>query len=383
MNIYNRKQKWKFVLLSVAVIIGLLTFFVTYNLTHKLTLEERKKVELWAKGMKYLSSQEVTNNDYTFALEVIQNNETVPVILTDKNENIITSINLDENRIDDDDYMQRQLRKMKSENPPIVVYLMEGDKNYIFYRDSTLLTQLMFFPVIQLGVITLFLVVAYWAFSASRKAEQNNVWVGMSKETAHQLGTPTSSLMANLELLRLQNVDEAIVREIEKDVERLEMITERFSKIGSPPVMKKENIVDVLQHALDYVKARTSQKVHFITNLNEVGMVMMRLNRPLLSWVVENVCKNAIDSMEGVGRLSVTLDDRIQYVFIDIKDEGKGISKNQHSAIFRPGFTTKQRGWGLGLTLAKRIIETYHNGRIFVLNSTPGEGTTMRLVLKK
>lgn len=383
MNIYYRKQKWKFVLLSVAVIIGLLTFFVTYNLTHKLTLEERKKVELWAKGMKYLSSQEVTNNDYTFALEVIQNNETVPVILTDKNENIITSINLDENRIDDDDYMQRQLRKMKSENPPIVVYLMEGDKNYIFYRDSTLLTQLMFFPVIQLGVITLFLVVAYWAFSASRKAEQNNVWVGMSKETAHQLGTPTSSLMANLELLRLQNVDEAIVCEIEKDVERLEMITERFSKIGSPPVMKKENIVDVLQHALDYVKARTSQKVHFITNLNEVGMVMMRLNRPLLSWVVENVCKNAIDSMEGVGRLSVTLDDRIQYVFIDIKDEGKGISKNQHSAIFRPGFTTKQRGWGLGLTLAKRIIETYHNGRIFVLNSTPGEGTTMRLVLKK
>jgi nitrogen-specific signal transduction histidine kinase len=382
-NIYTRKQKWKLVLLSVAVVIGLLTFFVTYNLTHKLTLEERKKVELWAKAMKYLSSQEVTNDDYTFALEVIQNNETVPVILTDKNENIITSINLDENRTNDDDYMQRQLRKMKSENPPIVVYLMEGDKNYIFYRDSTLLTQLMFFPVIQLAVISLFLVVAYWAFSASRKAEQNNVWVGMSKETAHQLGTPTSSLMANLELLRLQNVDEAIVGEIEKDVERLEMITERFSKIGSPPVMRKENIVVVLDQALDYVKARSSKKVQFITNFNEVGMVMMRLNASLLSWVVENVCKNAIDSMEGVGRLTVTLDDRIQYVFIDIRDEGKGISKNQQRTIFRPGFTTKQRGWGLGLTLAKRIVESYHQGRIFVLNSSPGEGTTMRLVLKK
>lgn len=369
--------------MSAAVVIGLLTFFVTYNLTHKLTLEERKKVELWAKAMKYLSSQEVTNDDYTFALEVIQNNETVPVILTDKNENIITSINLDENRTNDDDYMQRQLRKMKSENPPIVVYLMEGDKNYIFYRDSTLLTQLMFFPVIQLAVISLFLVVAYWAFSASRKAEQNNVWVGMSKETAHQLGTPTSSLMANLELLRLQNVDEAIVGEIEKDVERLEMITERFSKIGSPPVMRKENIVVVLNQALDYVKARSSKKVQFITNFNEVGMVMMRLNASLLSWVVENVCKNAIDSMEGVGRLTVTLDDRIQYVFIDIRDEGKGISKNQQRTIFRPGFTTKQRGWGLGLTLAKRIVESYHQGRIFVLNSSPGEGTTMRLVLKK
>jgi len=382
-NIYTRKQKWKLVLLSVAVVIGLLTFFVTYNLTHKLTLEERKKVELWAKAMKYLSSQQVTNDDYTFALEVIQNNETVPVILTDKNENIITSINIDENRTDDDDYMQRQLRKMKSENPPIVVYLMDGDKNYIFYRDSTLLTQLMFFPVIQLAVISLFLVVAYWAFSASRKAEQNNVWVGMTKETAHQLGTPTSSLMANLELLRLHNVDEAIVEEIEKDVERLEMITERFSKIGSPPVMRKENVVVVLEQALDYVKARSSKKVQFITNFSEVGMVMMRLNASLLSWVVENVCKNAIDSMEGVGRLTVTLDDRIQYIFIDIRDEGKGISKNQQRTIFRPGFTTKQRGWGLGLTLAKRIIESYHQGRIFVLNSSPGEGTTMRLVLKK
>lgn len=383
MNIYSRKQKWKLFLLSVAVIIGLLTFFVTYNLTHKLTLEERKKVELWAKGMKHLSSQEVNNDDYTFALEVIQTNETVPVILTDKNENIITSINLDEDKTGNDDYMQRQLRKMKSENPPIVVYLLKGDKNYIFYRDSTLLTQLMFFPVIQLAVITLFLVLAYWAFSASRKAEQNNVWVGMSKETAHQLGTPTSSLMANLELLRLNHVDESIVNEIEKDVERLEMITERFSKIGSTPVMRKENIIEVVTDALLYVKARSSRKVEFITNFHEVEVVMLPLNAPLFSWVLENVCKNAIDSMGGVGRLTVTLDDRIQYVFIDVKDEGKGISKSHQRTIFQPGFTTKKRGWGLGLTLSKRIVEEYHKGRIFVVKSIPEEGTTMRIVLKK
>ncbi|MFO7939594.1 MAG: HAMP domain-containing sensor histidine kinase [Bacteroidales bacterium] len=383
MNIYSRKQKWKLFLLSVAVIIGLLTFFVTYNLTHKLTLEERKKVELWAKGMKHLSSQEVNNDDYTFALEVIQTNETVPVILTDKNENIITSINLDEDKTGNDDYMQRQLRKMKSENPPIVVYLLKGDKNYIFYRDSTLLTQLMFFPVIQLAVITLFLVLAYWAFSASRKAEQNNVWVGMSKETAHQLGTPTSSLMANLELLRLNHVDESIVNEIEKDVERLEMITERFSKIGSTPVMRKENIIEVVTDALLYVKARSSRKVEFITNFHKVEVVMLPLNAPLFSWVLENVCKNAIDSMGGVGRLTVTLDDRIQYVFIDVKDEGKGISKSHQRTIFQPGFTTKKRGWGLGLTLSKRIVEEYHKGRIFVVKSIPEEGTTMRIVLKK
>jgi len=382
-NIYSRKQKWKYVLLSMAVIIGLLTFFVTYNLTRKLTQEERKKVELWAKGMKHLSSQEISNEDYTFALEVIQNNETVPVILTDKNENIITSINLDENRTKNDDYMQRQLRKMKSENPPIVVYLLKGDKNYIFYRDSTLLTQLMFFPIVQLAVITLFLIISYWAFSASRKAEQNSVWVGMSKETAHQLGTPTSSLMANLELLRLQQVDDAIVGEIEKDIERLEMITERFSKIGSTPVMAKENLVTVLTDALTYVRARSSAKVQFENNFQEVGMVMMRLNAPLLGWVLENICKNAIDSMQGVGKLSINIDDRIQYVFVDIKDDGKGISKNHQRTIFQPGFTTKQRGWGLGLSLAKRIVEEYHKGKIFVLHSAPGEGTTMRLVLKK
>lgn len=340
-------------------------------------------MELWAKGMKHLSSQEVNNDDYTFALEVIQTNETVPVILTDKNENIITSINLDEDKTGNDDYMQRQLRKMKSENPPIVVYLLKGDKNYIFYRDSTLLTQLMFFPVIQLAVITLFLVLAYWAFSASRKAEQNNVWVGMSKETAHQLGTPTSSLMANLELLRLNHVDESIVNEIEKDVERLEMITERFSKIGSTPVMRKENIIEVVTDALLYVKARSSRKVEFITNFHEVEVVMLPLNAPLFSWVLENVCKNAIDSMGGVGRLTVTLDDRIQYVFIDVKDEGKGISKSHQRTIFQPGFTTKKRGWGLGLTLSKRIVEEYHKGRIFVVKSIPEEGTTMRIVLKK
>ena len=383
MNIYTKKQKWKLLLLVVAVVIGVLTFLITNNLAQKLSVEERKKVELWALGMRQLSALDNEEKDYTFILEVIKNNETVPVILTDKEGQIISSRNLDSHKENDPKYLSKQLDKMKNDNNPIEITLLDGNKNFIYYKESILLTRLFYFPIIQFGVITLFLLVSYIAFNVSRKAEQNQVWVGMSKETAHQLGTPTSSLMASLELLRLKNVDEKVVVEFEKDVNRLEKITERFSKIGSAPKLEKQDIVSVLMNTVSYIKARSSDKIKFKLNFSENDKILVPFNASLFEWVVENLFKNAIDSMEGNGNITINIDDRIQFLFIDIIDEGKGLPKSKYKTIFQPGYTTKHRGWGLGLSLSKRIIELYHDGKIFVNHSEIDKGTNMRIVMKK
>ena len=383
MNIYTKKQKWKLLLLVIAVIIGVLTFLITNNLAQKLSVEERKKVELWALGMRQLSALDNEEKDYTFILEVIKNNETVPVILTDKEGQIISSRNLDPHKENDSKYLSKQLDKMKNDNDPIEITLLDGNKNFIYYKESILLTRLFYFPIIQFGVITLFLLVSYIAFNVSRKSEQNQVWVGMSKETAHQLGTPTSSLMASLELLRLKNVDEKIVAEFEKDVNRLEKITERFSKIGSAPKLEKQDIVSVLINTVNYIKARSSDKIKFKLNFSENDKILIPFNASLFEWVVENLFKNAIDSMEGNGNIIINIDDRIQFLFIDIIDDGKGLSKSKYKTIFQPGYTTKHRGWGLGLSLSKRIIELYHDGKIFVNHSEIDKGTNMRIVMKK
>lgn len=383
MNIYNKKQKWKLLLLIVAVFIGVLTFVITNNLAQKLSVEERKKVELWALGMRQLSALDNEEKDYTFILEVIKNNETVPVILTDKEGQIISSRNLNPDKENDPDYLSNQLEKMKKDHEPIEIVLLDGNKNFIYYKESILLIRLFYFPIIQFGVISLFLMVSYIAFSSSRKAEQNQVWVGMSKETAHQLGTPTSSLMASLELLRLKKVDEMVLAEFEKDVNRLEKITERFSKIGSAPKLEKQDIIEVLINVVNYIKARSSEKIKFHLNFSENDKVFVPFNTSLFEWVIENLFKNAIDSMEGNGNITVNIDDRIQFLFIDIIDEGKGLPKSKYKTIFQPGYTTKQRGWGLGLSLSKRIIEMYHDGKIFVNYSEIDKGTAMRIVMKK
>ncbi len=370
-------------MLVVAIIIGISTFLITNNLAQKLAVEERKKVELWALGMRQLSALDNEEKDYTFILEVIKNNETVPVILTNREGQIISSRNLDPHRENDQEYLAKQLEKMKADNDPIEITLLDGNMNFIYYKESILLTRLFYFPIIQFGVISLFLVVSYIAFSSSRKSEQNQVWVGMSKETAHQLGTPTSSLMASLELMRLKNVDEEIVSEFEKDVVRLEKITERFSKIGSAPKLEKQDIIEVLLNTIKYIKARSSGKINFIYNFSENDKILVPFNPSLFEWVVENLLKNAIDSIQGSGNITINIDDRIQYLFIDVIDEGKGIPKSKYKTIFQPGYTTRQRGWGLGLSLSKRIIEIYHAGRIFVNHSEPDKGTNMRIVLKK
>jgi len=383
LNIYSKKQNWKIILLGIALVIGVLTFVITNNLAKKLSVEERKKVELWALGMRQISALDNDEKNYTFILEVIKNNETVPVILTDKDGNIKAVRNLNPDKEKDPDYLNRELEKMKKANKPIEITLLDGNRDYIYYRESILLTKLFYFPIIQFGVISLFLLVSYLAFSSSRKAEQNRVWVGMAKETAHQLGTPTSSLMASLELLKLKNTDQTITQEFEKDIIRLEKITERFSKIGSAPKLEKQDIVKLLIQAVNYIKARSSKKISFTYNFSESDQIRVPVNASLFEWVIENLCKNAIDSMEGSGNIRIQLDDRIQFLFIDIIDQGKGIPKSKQKTIFQPGYTTKQRGWGLGLSLSKRIIENYHDGKIFVNHSELDKGTDMRIVLRK
>jgi signal transduction histidine kinase len=271
---------------------------------------------------------------------------------------------------------------MRDENPPIEVDLGNGLVNYVYYRNSTLLIKLRYYPYFQLGVILLFILVAYLAFSASRKAEQNQVWVGLSKETAHQLGTPTSSLIGWVELLKEKHPDKKLVNELEKDAGRLEEITERFSKIGSRPALAEENVMDILQDSVEYMRSRTPEQVSIKLETDTEGIILP-LNRSLFKWVVENLCKNAMDAMEGSGSLTITVGEQGNQVFIDFADTGKGIPKNRQKTIFKPGFTTKQRGWGLGLSLAKRIVEIYHRGRIFVLQSEAGKGTIIRIILRR
>jgi signal transduction histidine kinase len=278
--------------------------------------------------------------------------------------------------------LMEQLQTMKSQNKPIKVVLDENKVNYIFYKDSKLLTQLQYFPIFQFIVIGLFLIIAYYLFSTARKSEQNQVWVGMAKETAHQLGTPLSSLIAWVEYLKTKDIDSKLIDELTKDIDRLEMITERFSKIGSVPKLEQTSVYDIIEKTVNYLKSRISGNVTIDIHAPKNGETTALMNASLFSWVLENLIKNAVDAMEGKGAINIHIIDQVQYVYIDISDTGKGISKKNFKTIFEPGYTTKQRGWGLGLSLVKRIIENYHSGKIFVKNSSP-HGTTFRIVLKK
>ncbi len=500
MSIYQRKQSWKIWLVAVALLIVVVSLWYTNILANKIALEERtkvklwaeaiqkkanlvkytnslfdrlkteerKKVELWAEGSKKLANPNLDVGDLSFIFEVIKNNESVPVILTDEHNKIISSRNLDSAKANDETYLAEQIKLMSALQPPIeiklsgnkknylyykdsklfselkivlddliksfisevvinsasvpvlytdqkqqqIIYygnidtsqisspenvkklinnmaaantplaveLGNGEKNYIFYKDSFLLTQLKYYPFVQFGIIGLFMIIAYTLFSTARKAEQNQVWVGMAKETAHQLGTPLSSLIAWIELLKARGLSEESV-EIEKDVHRLETITERFSKIGSQPVLKKENLIDTLQESMNYMKTRTSKKVMF--TLSGSKEIYAPISVPLFEWVIENLLRNAVDAMEGTGAINISVSDQVQFAYIDISDTGKGIPKSQYKTIFEPGFTTKKRGWGLGLSLTQRIIENYHDGKIFVKSSELERGTTFRIVLRK
>lgn len=382
LNLYSVKTWWKIGLLLFAVAIASSSLFITQNLVKKLESEERKKVELWAEGMRQLASNENLNQDISFLFMVIKNNETVPVIVVDQNDSIVAYRNLDTNKIHQPDYLFDQLNEMKQAYPPIEIHLSGNNKQYVYYKDSTILTQLSYYPYIQLTVFFIFILVSYMAFSSLRKSEQNQVWMGMAKETAHQLGTPISSLMAWLELLKINPPnDKLMLEEIESDINRLQLIADRFSKIGSIPSAENVNVIQTINTVTDYMKKRTSSQVQFILHFNNQDEILVPLIEPLFEWVVENLYKNAIDAMNGKGTIEVWVKDNIQHIYIDIKDSGKGIPKSKYKTIFKPGYTTKKRGWGLGLSLSKRIIEIYHKGKIFVKSSEPNQGTTFRIVL--
>lgn len=383
LSIYQKKQRWKLGLFILAVLIGFSSILVTNLVVRKLADEERKKMELWAEANREIANMDSEITDFTFFLKVIQYNETVPVIVVDEEDNILGHRNLNESRTGNPAYISRQLESMKKGNEPIEIVFFDGVSQYIYYGDSKILLWLANYPYIQLFVILLFLLIAYYAFSISRRAEENQVWVGMSRETAHQLGTPTSSLLAWLELMKEKQPDRIMLDELEKDIKRLEKITERFSKIGSRPDLRNENIIEVIDNAFMYLRARSSRNILFETNYNRSLPVIVPLNVALFDWVIENVCKNALDAMEGQGRITISLKDKPQSICLDISDTGKGIPRGRFKTIFKPGFTTRRNGWGLGLSLSKRIIEQYHNGKIFVYQSAINEGTTIRILLNK
>lgn len=500
MSIYSKKQQWKLWLFFAAILIVGISLWYTNTLVNKiaheerkkvqlwaeaiqkkanlvkytnelfdkLKIEERKKVELWAEATKQLS-KDLT--DYGFVLKVVSDNTTVPVILAndkgepitsrnldpekekDKNylkeqmvqmsavqepieitvyrgqknflyyhdsklfselkdvmddliksfisevavnsasvpviytdstkQNVIAFGNVDSLKINDTTFLKNSIANMAAQNRPIEIEFGDGSKSYIFYQESMLLTQLKYYPYVMFVVIGLFLLIAYLLFSTARKVEQNQVWVGMAKETAHQLGTPLSSLIAWLEYLKSGGLPDETAIEIEKDLKRLETITERFSKIGSVPVLDEVDVIKVLNESVGYMKLRTSKNVLFAVEEQTTNGTTALINVPLFEWVIENLIRNAVDAMNGKGEIKIIVSDQTQYVYIDISDTGKGIPKSKYKTIFEPGYTTKKRGWGLGLSLTKRIIENYHSGKIFVKNSEVDKGTTFRIVLNK
>ncbi|HCI54404.1 MAG TPA: HAMP domain-containing sensor histidine kinase [Bacteroidales bacterium] len=383
MNVYRHKTIWKLALLLFAVGIGLFSFYYTYTLVKNLKAEERKKMEIWAEAIRQFSSASGEENNLEFLTSIIENNKTIPVILTDGRDSIISSNNYDSLRVAEPGFLQKRLNKIKEKSDPIVIEIPGGQINRIYYEDSIILKKLFYYPIVQFSIIVLFIIVSYLAFDSSRKAEQNQLWVGMSKETAHQLGTPVSSLAGWIEMLRDRHPEIPFTEEMTRDVGRLEKITERFSRIGSHPELKKGNIIPVIKETIDYLSMRASSKTEFITEYDPLAEIIVKHNEALFSWVIENVCKNAIDAIDGEGKITVSVTTAKNYCIIDIKDNGRGIPRSAHKKIFTPGFTTKQRGWGLGLSIAKRIIEEYHKGKIFVKYSEPGIGTCIRIILKK
>lgn len=498
MNLYSRKKRWKIVLATIALIIISASIYYTNDLVNQFANEERNQVRTWADAverraslMKYqeeffvaLRKQErdrvellaktyqkvlygSLEEEFTFYLEIISNNTSIPVLIVDQNGNILERQNVDKryenqtvfdgelkesfsayspipisdtrqllyyresiifselkrvlddlvssflidiasnassvpviitdstgsnvlqfgnlNVAGDEDslFWQEQIALMRSENTPIEITFLDQGKTLIFYKSSPLLLKMQFFPLMQILIIALFLLIAYLLFSYARKAEQNQVWAGMAKETAHQIGTPLSSLIAWIELLKMEDSNFEGIREMEKDVERLETITERFSKIGSTPVLENADLIKLLEETVEYLRPRTSKKISYTLQAPLQERIILPMNEALFQWVIENLCKNAIDAMNGQGKIVIAVKTEGSQVIIDISDTGKGIAKSELTAVFKPGYTSKKRGWGLGLTLAKRIINDYHKGKIFVRSSVLNEGTTFRIVLKK
>ena len=414
MNIYSKKQRWKLALSLLAILISVASLFITNSLVTELKHEERKKIELWAQATKQLVSSS-NQGDFSLAIKVVSENTNIPVILIDECDSILETRNIkffsksdslilseynhiryEPYSLKEDSLIVKQGKKLiynykkflrktlleirKSGDEPIEINFI-GDKQWIYYEDSELLNNLRYYPIYQLLFITVFVFIGYMVFSSARKSEQNQVWAGMAKETAHQIATPLSSLMAWVELIK-QKDNHDMVFEMQKDLNRLETIADRFSKIGSKPKLEQHDIVLIVEKSIKYLKSRLSQNTEFILENKNEGL-FTNVNKTLLEWVIENICKNAVDAMQGKGKIKISVSENFSEIQIIIKDTGKGINKILINDIFKPGVTSKTRGWGLGLSLSKRIIEDYHKGKIYIKESNLQDGTSFAISLPK
>lgn len=406
-SINDSRQWWTYIFILIAVLIVIATVYFSNSLSRQLAEEERKKAELWAESTKILTvpdSLDFSENEAYPSYEALENkqmetestllnlitkiingNTSIPVILCDEQDSVNDHRNIKIPEKDAEAFLKNKIEKFKAKNPPIVITIDDNGnevKQYLYYDDSVFLKRLLMFPYIQLSVVFAFIILSFLALLSTKKAEQNKVWVGLSKETAHQLGTPISSLIAWVEYLKTKEVDATYLKEMEKDVKRLETVADRFSKIGSNPEPLPLNINESIKSSYEYMRTRISSKVKLTIEFSEKPALVL-MNDSLFSWVIENITKNAVDAMEGRGSIHYQIENNTKKIYIDITDTGKGIAKSRFKTIFNPGYTTKTRGWGLGLSLVKRIVESYPGGKIYVKNSEIGKGTTFRIELRK
>ena len=380
-SIYDSRQRWKLGFIFAAVLIAMASVVVSDLLIKDLAREERQKIEVWSEATRVMTSENPSLN-MNLILKIIQGNTSIPVILCSETDSVVSYNNIEIPEKNVAQFMTNKVKELRTKNPPIVIDMEDGTYQYLYYDDSIILKRLLVYPYAQLSVVFVFILIAFLALASTKKAEQNKVWVGLSKETAHQLGTPISSLIAWVEYLRTKDIDPSLLTEMDKDVKRLQTIAERFSKIGSDPDPVPTNIVESIRAALGYMETRISSKVKINTYLPERPILVL-MNDSLFAGVIENLTKNAVDAMEGQGEISLKVEEREKFVLIDLSDTGKGIPKSKFKTVFNPGYTTKKRGWGLGLSLVKRIIESFQGGKIFVKSSELGKGTTFRIKLKK
>ena len=370
-------------LIAIAIVSG--TIFYSQYLARKIALEERQKVEEWVEATKLLVN-DASGLSNKLVNIIILENKTIPIIVTDEGGQVLDHVNLDSASVaNDTGYVQKKLNEFRSQNPAIewVNPFNKAEKNLYYYGHTTLLNQVRYYPLVQLFIVSMFILITMLALTTSFRSSQNQVWAGMAKETAHQLGTPLTSLQGWVEIMKENYADEKIVIEMEKDVNRLKLVSDRFGKIGSTPRLEQHNIVAQVASMVEYIRKRATGKVQFQLDTHNINEINAMISPPLFDWVIENLLKNALDAMEGKGQIAIHIWQQNAETYIDVSDTGKGIAKQNISKVFKPGFTTKKRGWGLGLSLSKRIIEQYHKGLLFVKTSEPGKGTTFRIVLKE
>lgn len=380
MRLFRSRTFYKYIFILAAIGIAFSFLMISNYMAKEMAKEERQKIELWADAVKLVSNQD-SDSDLELVLKILSSNKTIPVILCDDEQNVLLTANLDVPEDDSIAFYNKKIEEYQKRNIPILIE--DSDfKQYAYYGDSYTLKRLQYYPYIQIGVLTIFVCISFLALLSTKKAEQNKVWVGLSKETAHQLGTPISSLLAWMEYLKGKYAGDMVLDEMEKDIYRLQVVTDRFSKIGSKPSPEVRELKNEVLLIVNYLRSRISKKVDFVIDFPEESIYVM-LSPSLFSWVLENLIKNAVDAMQGKGRIIFSLSTKGDIVCLDITDNGKGIPRSKFKDVFSPGYTTKERGWGLGLSLVKRIVEEYHSGKIYVKSSELDQGTTFRIELKE